>query len=300
MPPPISTLLNYICNIYIGIGLCSALSFKQFNMDPMIWTVNRKRKPFRGGRPKVQLKRRRTLYAPRTQTAVRLQRARNLGLKNIRTGGLLAIETKFLDVPRTALALTSPADASGGEINPSSIVTGCLSAPAQGDGPQNREGMKIAMKSILIKGAIVTTATNAIVAASETPSVFLALVLDTQTNAATLNSEDVFTNPCANTSGNIALQRNMSFTERFKVLKTKIINLEPQFFTDGTDACANSISRAFVLKKNLGGLQVKFTAGSTTADVANVVDNSLHLIAFCTDTTLAPNIIFNSRLRFVG
>lgn len=145
---------------------------------------------------------------------------RNRQLLNLRSGGLLGVELKFLDAPRTSLALTAPTDAAGGEINPSSIVTGCLSAPAQGDGPTNRDGHKIVVKSILVQGSFSNAIQQDQADADVMPTLFVALVLDTQTNGATLNSEDVFTNPAADADCNGNLPRNMSFTSRFKVLKT--------------------------------------------------------------------------------
>lgn len=234
-------------------------------------------------------------------------RARSVGIKNVRTGGLLGLEVKFLDAPRTLTAIASPADATGGEMDPSSVITGCLSAPAQGDGPSNRDGNRIAMKSIYITGLISIAGQSALAAlnAEVFPTVFLALVLDTQTNAAQLNSEDVFTNP--NASGDTAAQplRNMSFTNRFKVLKTLTIPGSRFFAVASNNAAATTISTTgchlpFSLSKNLGGLKVQFTTGSTTADVAGVIDNSLHLIAYCSSTASNPTIAYNSRLRFVG
>jgi len=50
----------------------------------------------------------------------------------------------------------------------------------------------------------------------------------------------------------------------------------------------------------LNGMKVKFNAG-TTASVANVIDNSIHVIAYASNITgVAPTISYQSRLRFVG
>jgi len=49
----------------------------------------------------------------------------------------------------------------------------------------------------------------------------------------------------------------------------------------------------------LKGLKVKFNAG-TTASIANVIDNSLHIIAFASTTDPQAKISYNARLRFVG
>ena len=126
----------------------------------------------------------------------RLTRARNLGLVNVRTGGLLGVETKFLDMAISAVAIPAPTDASGGELDPTgSGCTGCLSAPAQGDTASSRDGFKISMKSIQIEGAIYIAPQINQTIQDAMSYFFVALVLDTQTNGAQLNSEDVFTNP---------------------------------------------------------------------------------------------------------
>jgi len=79
-------------------------------------------------------------------------RARRVGVKNVRTGGLLGIETKFYDTSRSAAALAAPTDASGGEIDPTG--TDALNTVPQGDSASSRDGMKISMKSIQIEGRI--------------------------------------------------------------------------------------------------------------------------------------------------
>jgi len=234
------------------------------------------------------------------------RRGRSRALANVRTGGLLGIETKFLDCQATDLDIPSPTGAAGGEMNPEGGCTGCLTAPATGDGPTNRDGNRIAMKSILVKGLVQTSNQSAQSAADIVSPVFLALVLDTQTNGATLNSEDVYTNPSANAQCNVALFRNMSFTSRFKVLASTIVEFPSLAMANNTGAAGGIVREGlgvpFTLSANLKGLKVQFTTGSTTADVANVIDNSVHLLAFSTDAADAMNygLTYNSRLRFVG
>lgn len=231
-------------------------------------------------------------------------RGRNPALRNLRTGGLLGIETKFLDTYNTSQGLTNPADATGGEIQPTGGCTGCLSAPAQGDGATNREGKKIVIKSCLIQGNLGILPQSAATSADTYPTIFIALVQDMQTNGVTINSEDVFTNP----SGQVGLAsqpfRNMSYTSRFKVLSQRKFTVKPSLaMANDTSAAADLVQQGLNMPFTLswkGILPVSFTSASTTADVANVTDNSLHLIAFCSATSFAPFISFQSRIRFVG
>lgn len=265
--------------------------------------VRYKRRPrYRAQRASIRQARFRELRRARGQGVIRSSR-NSIALRNARTGGLLGIEHKFLDIPRTPTALAAPTDASGGEINPSSIVTGCLSAPAQGDGPTNREGNKIVIDSVLIQGDISVAAQADQTAADVSPVVFIALVQDMQTNGATLNSEDVFTNPAANAVLATSPFRNMSYTARFKVLKMwkKQLRIPDQVW-DGTNIEQSGFRTPFKLSWKAKGrpIPVTFTTASTTADVANVTNNSIHCIAYCNDTSLAPTIGFNCRIRFYG
>lgn len=238
----------------------------------------------------------------RFSTQRKLEKGRAMGIRNIRTGGLLGVETKFLDCALANGTPSSSAIGTGGEMNPSSGCTGCLSAPGQGDGAQQREGNKIALKSILVKGCASVPAVAGESAANAGSSLFVALVLDTQTNGATLNSEDVFQNPISTPVGNIILQRNMSYTSRFKVLSSKIIPIRADMWFDGIDGNNQGYQVPFTLKKDLNGMIVKFVVGTTTADVTNVIDNSLHILCFQTVAggVPAPLLAYSSRLRFVG
>lgn len=245
----------------------------------------------------VQIARR---YARYAQGRMAYGGRNRIALMNERTGGLLGIEKKFLDTAKTQTALTAPTDATGGEYPPTSGCTGCLSAPAQGDGPTNREGNKIVIDSIYLQGQI-----NCAVQANQTgadlsPVVMVALILDTQTNGAQLNSEDVYTNFSAASLQATQLMRNMSYTSRFKVLKVWKKQLRiPTLTFDGTNIEQSGFTTPFVLKWK-GKLPVTFTTGSTTADIANVTNNSIQVVAFTSSTDLTPGLNYNCRMRFYG
>lgn len=228
------------------------------------------------------------------------RRGRNPALRNLRTGGLLGIETKYLDVAISGVAITAPTDASGGEIQPTGGCTGCLSAPAQGDGAQERDGKKIVIKSALIQGGIYVPAQTNQTGADVAPVVFLALVKDTQTNGVTINSEDVFTNPAGNAGSGATPFRNMSNSSRFQVLKQWRQRLtQPNMVFDGTNIEQGGFNYSFVLSWK-GICPVNFSTTATTANVSAVIDNSLHLIAYSNTTNLTPTINACCRIRFVG
>jgi len=223
-------------------------------------------------------------------------RNRRLRASNVRIGGFLGIENKFYDTSLTA-ALTASTNWAGAEHDPAGVL--CISAPAQGDGESNRDGKKINITSAHVTGTIYCAAQANQTASDAAPVVFIALVLDMQTNGAQLNSEDVYTNPLGNSIANVNPLRNLQYSKRFKVLKTKTLQLPvPSITYDGTNIEQSGFVRSFRMDISKMALPVTFTA--TTAGVANVVDNSLHIIAVATNIDMAPAISYNARIRFVG
>jgi len=225
--------------------------------------------------------------------------AANRASANVRQGGFIDKEVKFLDTAKTVTAI--PATVTSAEMPPTSGCTGCISAPAQGDGPSNRDGKKCLITNVLVNGQV-TRAGGADQA--DVPigiSYHVALVLDRQSNGATLNSEDVYQ---AAGSGQTTLAlRNLQYSKRFQVLAVhKGYLASPMVGTDGSFTnSSGGQEENFVLQKGLN-LPVTFTTG-TTADIANVIDNSLHVIAFADTSSTAPNqlsLAYDARIRFVG
>jgi len=200
--------------------------------------------------------------------------------------------------------MVAPANAAGGELNPDGTITGCLSAPAQGDGLPNRDGNKIMIKSILVQGVITIPVGQDQADQKTTPCIYLAIVQDKQTSGATLNSEDVFTNPAGVAVMAANPSRNINFSKRFKVLATWQYCFPPNINTVNDQATftintAGAHVNFTIGKKFKKFLPVQFNTG-TTANVTSVVDNSLHLVGFCSSTSYTPSISYNSRLRFIG
>lgn len=238
-----------------------------------------------------------------TSRRSQLQRKRIMAERRIPRTISLGIENKFLDTGASALAMVAPTDCTGGELQPEFGCTGCLSAPAQGDGESERDGRKIVVTSCFVSGCVGYALSGDNNDVLMTPTIFVALVMDTQTNATTVNSEDVFSNPNDTSLVNTYPLRNMSNTSRFRVLARKVIG--PSFSlanTDGTNTTSvDANDKAFTLSWK-GQMVVNFNNTGTTADVSRVVNNSLHLVAFATAVTnvVVPNMNYNCRIRFKG
>lgn len=211
---------------------------------------------------------------------------------NVRTGGYLGIENKFIDytVSGSTIADTN----TGAEQDPATANS--ISAIAQGDGESNRDGRKALINSVLIRGSVLLQGLGSVSTVQEPVVVRVALVLDQQTNGAQLDSEDVFL-PATNVEHAF---RNLQFTRRFRVLRDKTFVLNPQAAA-GTGSVNDTSPVITAFNWFIGNLKIPVTFTDTTAVVANIMDNSLHVIAF-TSSISAGLVLLNyqSRVRFTG
>lgn len=219
---------------------------------------------------------------------------------NQTTSGLLGIEHKFLDLQLQPTTVAAATALTGGEYDPSSEQ--CLSSPPQGDGASSRDGKRIVIDSVYVKGLVKRAQLEDQTNPPPPEKVYVALVLDTQTNGAQLNSEDVFLNTAVNADTNICPLRNLTNSERFRIIDTALIDLDVSALSVEAD---NAFSWAGVAKEFTfyhkfkdGGLPVNFVATSSSGTVGATVDNSLHIIAF--SISAAATICYNSRIRFQG
>lgn len=213
-------------------------------------------------------------------------------------------ELKFHDASKALTAIVAPTDSAGAEVDP---TAGSLNNVATGTTMSSRDGAKIVMKSVQINGVVRAASQATQTAADNGNSVMVALVWDTQTNGAQLNSEDVFTNPLANAVLASHPLRNMSFSRRFKVLKTQVFEF-PSLTMVRTGALTTDpiqhgqSGMLFPLNwyVKLPDIVVQWKTTNTDGAITDIIDNSLHLIAFASNSDLACNIAYNSRLRYVG
>lgn len=200
---------------------------------------------------------------------------------------LPSVEIKYYDTSLVSSVLTAPTDASGGEHDPS--ATSMISTPVRGDGDQDRDGKQILCQYLEFNAVIKVSSVAS--GPLESILVYLAIVLDTQTNKTQINSEDVY----KNISGSAVMAanplRNLIFGSRFEILQSEIYNL--------TTESINGTAQAIKWFIPLNNLEINFNEVAT-ATIANVIDNSLHVIAYTDNTTPQSTLSYNARLRFVG
>lgn len=218
-------------------------------------------------------------------------------IANASTRGYLGIEKKFQDGALATTALS--ATWTGGEVDPATFLG--FTSIAQGDGESQRDGRQCKITGIQITGQIFNGSAESAAAPVDGTFVRLILVHDTQTNGAQVNAEDVMvTGVGADANG----YRNLQYLKRFVVLKDKkfVLNRSNQTNEGAANLFAAPVQYTN-FKMNVkfnkdGGLLVNYTG--TTGVIANVTDNSVHLIACYGGAGVAPYITYNYRTRFVG
>ncbi len=203
----------------------------------------------------------------------------------------MGIENKFVDFERPIGTIASTW--AGGELDEATALS--LSAIGQGNGESQRDGRKANLTSVHIKGFVRLVAQEAVGNPVFGGIVRLILVMDKQTNGSQLNAEDVVTV----TTQDINAWRNLENSQRFRILKDHrmeiVINNLSTFQVNDMSTSQTETPFEFhvVFKKPI---VVNFSG--TTATVASIADNSLHLIGI--STLAIHQISYVSRVRFRG
>lgn len=240
-------------------------------------------------------------YRPKPRTSFQKKPSQNAKLRaarmvaNSSTRGMIGIESKFVDT-WADIELAAPDDGAGGECDPAQPLA-ALNVMAEGDGPSSRDGRQIRVTNVFVNGLIYGGAP--IAAPKWDQYVYVALVLDKQTNGLQLSSEDVFQNPSSLPNCAPFPLRNLAFTKRFRVLDHKRIFIPVELYFNGSAVNSLNGNVEFQLSHRFKvPLECNFSASG--AEIANLVDNSIHVIAYCSDPAGNPKLQYNARVRFQG
>jgi len=247
---------------------------------------------------------RRPLVARRAALrSARLNRQRRYA--NNVTMGRLGIELKYLDTGAVA-PIVSSATASGGQVTPSATVM--IMCPAIGDAPQSRDGKKIVAKRITIRGRIHSDGFS-IPAASfpDRDTVVVGyLVKDTQCNGVLANSDLMFDNFTGGTENTPLSFRDMSSTQRFKVLKKQVWVISNRTWNNNNAvppalAYVRGFERYFEWDVPLDEI-IEFNPNlaGTTNDVVNLTKTNFIPVFFTNNAGGTPTVTYACRSRFVG
>lgn len=215
-----------------------------------------------------------------------------------RTRGWAAVkgETKYFESFRAAVALVATADWTNTEFDPVSTAgQNGLFSPPQGTGIGERIGRRCRVKKIRIRGQVLLTTG---VALGDGPfDVRIVLVQDKQTNAAQAQGEQVFAYGGAGTpaaTNGINLMQSTATFGRFKILKDVRLCSGDYNYTAAGNGNQVWIPFKFSVKLN----QIVNFNTTTTGTITDVVDNSFHIMANCTNVTAAPTIAYVSRVVY--
>jgi len=242
----------------------------------------------------AQYKRRRTLMGP---SVARSRGAIVSGeMKYIDSWGAGVVQDCGTNWVGTGFDPNRTVDIGGGAavLNPL-----CLFAPTVGAGVSQRIGKKCHMMKVKINYSLTVAAQAAQNAGDPATSIRIIVVLDKQTNKSQMLPEQLMQ---ATTGGSgIALMtfQNVNNFGRFQVLRDKTIVLESPTLTQ--------LSTGNVIQSGLNyygkmsykwsvPLGVRFDTGTGTA--ADIIDNSLHVIAATAQNGLPVTFGYNCRVSF--
>lgn len=220
--------------------------------------------------------------------------------QNVRTGGLMGIEEKFLDkyLIQTTLTVAGPTTLNASVHG----AGGHLAVIPVGAGPNERVGRTVTLKSIQAKGLIrFPVQTGAASADLGTVEIYLALVWDKQTNGAVFGGYDVFATPDGPADKSTLMFRNLSNTSRFQILWSDTFYMPHRAMVhNGTTIDKASVTVPFEFYKDLN-IPVQYNAVATTGVIGTVTDNSLNMLYAASEdgpTVTDPTIDMNYRIRF--
>lgn len=226
-------------------------------------------------------------------------------------GAAVTGEMKYFDCDRTSTAVTvvTTAWVAGTIVDPGTTINLgdapvatplCLFAPKVSAALNGRVGRKCMMKKVRVTGHIFVPVQAGVGTADNCAKIRILLVLDSQTNSAQMTSASLLGGGTA-VETTISSMQNPDFFGRFRVLKEKTFVLQNPNLTGSptaVDCVQNSLlypfKLSFVFK---GGMKVLFNA-TNGGTVADIIDNSLHIICGVQSTSLAPTIQYYSRVCY--
>ena len=206
--------------------------------------------------------------------------------------GTVPVEMKYVDyfVDGTSISTTW----AGAEDDPATQL--CLNAVTQGDGNSERQGRKYFIQSVHVRGHVTRTSALAQTGPLGDSEIVVALVLDQQTNGAQLNAEDVF---LTGTNDELTF-RNLENAGRYRVLRSfRTIVRGSKAFTQQAqnDFDLSEVNNRFAFNyKFKKPLVVTITDENSPTTVADILDNSLHIMAVSSFS--GHTLTYQSRVRF--
>lgn len=176
----------------------------------------------------------------------------------------------------------------------------CLFAPTVGAGLNQRIGRKVKMMKVKLNGQISVAAQAAQAAADAPCQIRLMLVMDKQSNAAQMTGAQLMNDGGAAQTTLNSFQNPNNFG-RFRVLKERRFTVgDLNLVGSPTTADVVQAGQVYKWKMNMTfkkPVQVNFNA-TNGGTVADLIDNSLHIVVATSSAAYVPAIIYYSRVAF--
>jgi len=213
-----------------------------------------------------------------------------------RTRGVYAKgEMKYFDAGIALTAIPSVAAWTGTEFDPVTLNTLCV--PTVGAAINQRIGREVKVMKIKIRGHIVCASQSGQAVQDNPTQIRLALVQDMQTNATQAQGEQVFTPTSLTDTAPLTFQ-NIDNFGRFKVLKDKSILIQNPNSTFGATVSQCGLITQFKMNVNFRvPVSVRFNA-TNGGTVADIVDNSFHVMANSSSVELVPQLAYLVRVCY--
>lgn len=173
----------------------------------------------------------------------------------------------------------------------------------QGNGPDERIGRKMTIKSINLRVQAQLKSNSAADSKDHFGIVRLMVVLDTQTNGVQFGINDLLTYATSSGAANLTPEerfgafRNLASGSRFKVLMNKFVSANMLANSE-----ANGTTTQVYYNQFYKNCNVATEWGDTTGVIANQKTNSIWFVAIASRSAAADawNLRWNSRIRFKG
>jgi len=223
-------------------------------------------------------------------------------------GAIIQGEMKYYDCFGGGAIADNTGDWSNSVKDPSTTVNiggnaavptpGCLFAPTAGTGIDQRIGKAVHVMKIKINFLVLIAAQTTQTVADPATPVRLILVMDKQTNKATITGDQLMQEDTTTVGGLLTFQ-NVNNFGRFQVLKDKTYVMHSPTLTvlSGTTIEQSGIGlRGKMSYTFRTPLRVRFDGSAGT--VADIIDNSFHMLATTSSAALVPTLYYRSRVTF--
>lgn len=226
-------------------------------------------------------------------------------------GAAVTGEMKYFDceLSSTAISACTTTWVAGTMIDPGTTINLgdaavatplCLFVPKVSAALNGRIGRKCRVLKISFHGILTVAAQVGQADADPASLIRLMLVMDTQTNAAQMTGANLMNDAGAATVTTLSHQ-NPNFFGRFRVLKEKMITISALPIT-GVVAGATIVQTSFArtikfAHKFAIPILVNFNA-TNAGTVADIIDNSFHIVCGCSNVAYAPSISYYTRVAY--